>query len=230
MKKAVFYFVAIFFVFAANAQSETNDGPFKRPDATKPADTVRVLNNKNSLSNNKRKFDIRDMIIEPNFQLAIYQGQYNVGLAPYLGYRVWKNLYLGAGVSYYYTGIKGIAQTSVGNKEITANFHTVGGGVFAQYNIWKGFFARARFDVLHRKLDDINNAYEYPVGSGIVKFDKINRTYPILFLGAGYNIMASKNIFIPFMIQYNVLNTVGDQRYKPYKNGLVVQLAFVSIF
>ncbi len=221
----------ICFAFALNtfAQGETQDGPFKKPDATKATDTLNVTEKSKGLEQ-KKKFDFSNIIIEPNIQFSYSNSQINFGLAPYVGYRVWKNLYAGAGISYFYTGVRGTATTSVGVRNVTANFHTYGGGAFLQYNIWKGFFARAKFEVLHRQLDDIYNGEESPVGSGKVVFPKIERTYPTLFLGAGYNLLASKRFFMPILVQYNVLQTLGDPKYRPYQRGFVLQIGFVNVF
>jgi hypothetical protein len=64
-------------------------------------------------------------------------------------------------------------------------------------------------------------------------FSKVQKTIPALLIGAGYNILQSRNFFFPIMISYNVLHpfTPADQRaYSLYRTGLVVQLGFINIF
>jgi hypothetical protein len=197
----------------------------------------------------KKKIDLSKFIIEPNFNFSIGQGRIDAGLAPYVGYKVFEpknvkgnagnvGLFVGGGVTYFYTGFTGI-QVMQGSQVIgkmSANFHTYGGGVFLQYNIWKGLFARARFEVLHRTMDDVTkspiprNPNNYAEG---FYFPKIEKTIPALLIGAGYNLLQSKNFFFPIVISYNILHpfTTPDQRaYSLYPRGLVVQLGFINIF
>jgi hypothetical protein len=197
----------------------------------------------------KKKVDLSKFIIEPNFNFSIAQGRIDAGLAPYVGYKVFEpknvkgkagnvGLFVGGGVTYFYTGFTGI-QVLQGSQVIgtmKANFHTYGGGVFVQYNIWKGLFARMRFEVLHRTMDDVTkspiprNPNNYAEG---FYFPKIEKTIPALLVGAGYNLLQSKNFFFPIVVSYNVLHpfTSADQRaYSLYPRGLVVQLGFINIF
>lgn len=189
----------------------------------------------------RKKFDLSKFIIEPNFNLSLGSGRFDVGLSPYVGYRIWQSkkakpgsmtgLYAGGGITYYYTGFSGIDYIF----KYKANFHTYGGGVFLQYNIWKGFFARARFEVLHRDLDDIDHPKQVVYGSPQnpqykYEFDRIQKTIPSLLIGVGYNLLQSRNFFFPLMVSYNVLHTVVDQTYSLYPRGIVVQLGFINLF
>ncbi len=196
----------------------------------------------------KKKLDLSKFIIEPNFNFSIGSNQIDLGLSPYVGYQVWapknqksgsnKGLYLGGGVTYFYTRFSNLEFSDPsGTFRFFANarFHTYGGGVFVQYNIWKGFFARARFEVLHRDLDDIFNAYLTTTGvppnfSYKVEFPRIQKTIPALLIGVGYNLLQSRNFFFPVMVSYNVLHTVVDRNYSLYPRGVVVQLGFVNLF
>lgn len=197
----------------------------------------------------KKKVDLSKFIIEPNFNFSVGQGRIDAGLAPYVGYKVFEpkkvkgnagnvGLFVGGGITYFYTGFTGIqvmqGSTVVGTMK--ANFHTYGGGVFLQYNIWKGLFARMRFEVLHRTMDDVTknpiprNPNNFAEG---FYFPKIEKTIPALLVGAGYNLLQSKNFFFPIVVSYNVLHpfTSEDQRaYSLYPRGLVVQLGFINVF
>lgn len=182
-----------------------------------------------------KKVDLSKFIIEPNFNFNIGSGRIDFGLSPYVGYNVWKGLYVGGGITYFYTGISDVPkfyqgfQVGVGK----ANFHTYGGGVFLQYNIWKGLFARTKFEVLHRTMDDylqdvrpknpnnLNDGFTFP---------KIEKTIPAMLVGVGYNMLRSKNFFFPIMISYDVLHSVVNKTYSLYPNGWVLQLGFVNVF
>ncbi len=193
----------------------------------------------------KKKVDLSKFIIEPNFILSLGSNQFNIGLSPYVGYRVWQpkksksgssnGLYLGGGITYYYTRYS--LQYSDGFTVVTGkpNFHTYGGGIFAQYNIWKGFFARAKFEVLQLEIDDMNNwrpVYSAPPNVVLkgVEYPRIKETVPALLIGVGYNLLQSKNFFFPIMISYNVLHKATNSTYSPYRSGWVAQLGFINLF
>ncbi len=184
-----------------------------------------------------KKVDLSKFIIEPDCYFNIQGSRIDLGLSPYVGYNVWKGLYLGGGVTYLYTGFRNIAFYDASGRTYyaNANWHTFGGGVFAQYNIWKGFFARVRFEVLHRRMDDIEygnvtvslnpvtNSYQ-------LNIPKVDKTIPALLVGAGYNLLRSKNFFFPIMVSYNLLYGATDKIYSIYPHGWVVQLGFINIF
>lgn len=184
-----------------------------------------------------KKLDLSKFIIEPNFNFNISGDEIDLGLSPYVGYNVWKGLCLGGGFTYLYTGFRNIPfQDASGNTYYAnASYNTYGGGVLVQYNIWKGFFARVKFEVLHRDMDDLysdnikiqlnpnNNSYQ-------VAIPKIHTTIPDMLVGVGYNLLRSKNFFFPIVVSYNVLSSVTDRRYSVYPNNFVVQLGFVNVF
>ena len=182
-----------------------------------------------------KKIDLSKYIIEPGVHLSFMQGGFNIGASPYIGYRLWKNLYAGAGVTYLYTGYRNIGYADAGGAVhyTNASGHTFGGGVFFQYNIWKGFFIRGRFEVLHRTMDDVYNAsitVNPQSNAANITMPKIQKTIPDMMMGAGYNLLQTKNIFIPVMFSYNVLHSVTDKMYSIYPNGWVVTAGFVDIF
>ncbi len=187
-----------------------------------------------------KKIDLSKFIIEPDFNFNIEQGRIDLGFSPYVGYNVWKGLCLGGGVTYMYTGFRNIEFQDASGRSYyaNANWNTYGGGILAQYNIWNGLFARIKFEVLHRDMDDIqsgnisikinsaNNSYS-------VVIPKVHVTIPDMLIGAGYNLLRSKNFFFPIMVSYNVLNSVTSQNklnYSVYPHGWVVQLGFVNVF
>jgi hypothetical protein len=182
-----------------------------------------------------KKIDLSNYIIEPDLVVSFIQGGYNLGVSPYVGYRIWNNLYGGGGVTYIYTGFRniGYADATGSLHYVNASWNTVGGGAFLQYNIWKGFFVRTKFEVMHRWVDDVYNAsvVENPqTGNYSVFLPKIQKTIPDVLLGAGYNLLQSKSFFMPVMFSYNVLYSVTDKLYSVYPQGWVVQLGFVDIF
>ncbi|MBL7778415.1 MAG: hypothetical protein JNK66_09000 [Chitinophagales bacterium] len=244
--KKLFPLMLLFAVLSATAQDDELPPPSSKPQTQ---GNQRPPDGDFQGFTTKKKVDLSKFIIEPNFNLSIGQGRIDVGLSPYVGYRVWEpnkkrgtgiGLYAGGGLTYFYTGFRNIQFTDNTGKSYfaNANWHTFGGGAFLQYNIWKGLFARVRMEVLHRRLDDFysgsvsvqvnpqNNTYK-------VIIPKIDKTIPALLVGAGYNLLQSRNFFFPLMVSYNVLHpfTSPSQRaYSIYPRGLVVQLGFINIF
>ncbi|MDB5284488.1 MAG: hypothetical protein JWO06_3563 [Bacteroidota bacterium] len=239
MKKYIFLLpVLLFAVNTLSAQDDELPPPSSKPKTDAPASAPNGDSKDFQGFQKKKKIDLSKFIIEPNFNFNISQDRIDAGVSPYVGYNVWKGLYAGGGVTYFYTGFKNIAFTDYAGRTFyaNANYHTYGGGVFLQYNVWKSFFVRSRFEVLHRHMDDLlsgnvsvqvnpqTNSYQ-------VVIPKVDKTIPALLLGVGYNLLASKNFFFPIMISYNVLYGVTDKVYTIYPNhGWVLQLGFVNVF
>jgi len=187
--------------------------------------------------NGHKKLDLSKFIIEPDFNFNISGDEIDLGVSPYVGYNVWKGLCVGGGFTYLYTGFRNIQFQDASGRTYYANakYSTYGGGVFAQYNVWKGFFARVKFEVLHRDMDDLgsnnvsiqvnpnNNSYQ-------VVIPKIHTTIPDMLVGVGYNLLRSKNFFFPIIVSYNVLSPVTNPTYSVYPHNFVVQLGFVNVF
>ena len=238
MKKLLFLIpVLILAVNILFAQDDELPPPSSKPKVENPQPGPKTDNKDFQGFQKPKKVDLSKFIIEPDFNFNLGQGRIDVGLSPYLGYNVWKGLCVGGGVTYFYTGFKNIAFTDYSGRTFyaNANWHTYGGGVFAQYNVWKSFFVRTRFEVLHRHMDDIengnvsiqinpqNNTYQ-------VVIPKIDKTIPALLLGVGYNLLKSKNFFFPIMVSYNALYSITDKTYSIYPHGWVIQLGFVNVF
>jgi hypothetical protein len=248
MKK--FFLLLSSFVFAANillAQDDELPPPSSKPSSDSTKRKQQALPDPNDFKGfkPKKKLDLSNFIIEPNFNLSISPGSIDLGLSPYVGYKVFEpekskengsntGLFAGGGITYRFTQIAVQAEPYPGQiAQGKGKFHTYGGGVFLQYNVWKGFFARTRFELLHRSGDDLfqgtvnlvprNGGYE-------MQFPKLNKTIPALLVGVGYNLLRSKNFFMPLMISYDVLHSVVNQKYSLYPHGVVVQLGFVTLF
>ena len=247
MKKLLF--LIAFFVFAGNtlfAQDDDLPPPTSKPkqDHTNPPagpssttpNTAPDGKGFQGFSKHK-KIDLSKFIIEPDFNLGFASNEIDLGLSPYVGYNVWKGLCLGAGFTYLYTGYRNIPFTDASGQTYYANAsaNTYGGGVFAQYNVWHGFFARVKFEVLHRDMDDIgsnNIAIQLNPSSNSYRviIPKIHVTIPDMLVGVGYNLLRSKNFFCPIIVSYNVLNSVTSHTYSVYPHSVVVQLGFVNVF
>lgn len=180
----------------------------------------------------KKKFDLSKFIIEPNPNLAFSQNRIDAGLSLYVGYNVWKGLFVGGGVNYYYTGIKNYAVADPTGRQVLAKFHTqnYGGGVFLQYNVWKGFFVRTKLELLGRQIPTSISFNSPTNGSYNYKVNYINKFTPALLIGGGYNMLRSKNFFMPVAIYYNLLHSVVDKQYSIYPRGFVIQLGFINLF
>ncbi len=172
----------------------------------------------------KKKVDFSKFIIEPNVNFSISTGRIDAGFSPYVGYKVWKELFVGGGVTYQYSGYTNYPVPNTSGKTISFGLHTYGGGVFVQYNIWRGFFARVKLELLGRKIPtDIDYVAPY-------KVTYINKFTPALPVGVGYNMLRSKNFFMPVSISYDLFHSVVDKRYSVYPRGIIIQLGFISIF
>ncbi len=251
MKKVPLLLAAL--LLSANfllAQDDDLPPPTSKPKKQIEKDNLPPDEEFRGFKGGKKKIDLSKFIIEPNPSFSFQRGLIDLGFSPYVGYKVWElkkakanasnlGLFVGAGITYRYTGFRNIEFTdNTGSRYYAnANWHTYGGGVFVQYNIWKGLFARAKMEVLHRSLDDFYNGgvavQIQPNNSYKVIIPKVEKTIPALLIGAGYNILQSRNFFFPIMISYNVLHpfTPADQRaYSLYRTGLVVQLGFINIF
>ncbi len=208
--------------------------PSSKPEQTEQTNTdQRPPRNSNFKGFGKdKKFDISKFIIEPIINLSISQYRLDIGFAPSVGYRVWQaknanprwgntGLFLGAGVTYYYTGLT--TYTPVGNGTTRISLQTYGGGPLLQYNIWRGLFVRTKLELLARRM---------PVGADLIKNTYIYRTKftPAWLIGAGYNLLQSKNIFVPIIVSYDLLHSFVSKDYSIYPRGFTVQLGFITLF
>ncbi len=248
MKKILLLIPA--FIFAANilvAQDDDLPPPSSKPkkeEAKKDDQKPPPDPNDFEGFKKKKKVDWSKFIIEPNVNLSILPGSIDLGLSPYVGYKVFETekskangsgtgLFVGGGIVYRFTQYN--VQTDYNGALVNGKgrFHTYGGGAFLQYNIWRGFFARTKFELLHRSGDDLFQGYVYVSqrnGVNEMSFPRLNKTIPALLVGVGYNLLRSKNFFMPLMISYDVLHSVVDTKYSLYPRGLVVQIGFINLF
>jgi hypothetical protein len=144
---------------------------------------------------------------------------------PSVGYNVWKGLYVGGSLNYNITYVPNYYATGP-TSYASGNVQVFGGGPFVHYKIWRGVFARLRFEMLDVRFpkDYLNNDMVYD-----------NRGVPYIWLGAGYNLTASRNFFIPLAIYVNPLYATygGDvkntTRMTPYTSWFYLQIAFYII-
>ncbi len=234
-------FLLSVFAFAANiafAQDDELPPPTSKPQPTtqQPSATSKDPNNFQGFQKSK-KVDFSKFIIEPDFYFNVADNEIDLGFSPYVGYNVWKGLSVGGGLTYLYTGWRHLAFTdpaSGATYYANASWNTFGAGTFVQYDIWNGFFARARFEVLHRIMQDPYGSVTVQInsqnGTYQVLIPKIHATIPALLVGGGYNLLRSKNFFLPIMVSYNLLSSVTNNTYSIYPHDWVIQLGFITIF
>jgi hypothetical protein len=211
--------------------------PKDAPQSTQPSSPQGNDQDFQGFTKQKKKIDLSKFIIEPDFYFSIGDDEIDLGLSPLVGYEVYKNLFVGGSLTYLYTGFRNVAlpdPRTGGTFYANLNWHTFGGGPMVQYNIWKGFFARAHFELLHRIMDDPNGTItvvpNFQNNTYSIQIPKVQATIPDLLIGVGYNLLRSKNFFFPIMVSYNVLYSATNQTYAIYPHGWVVQLGFVDIF
>ena len=232
MKRFLMLLVLLAF---SSAVLKAQDDELPPPSSHPQPQTIDLTGKQNIHLNTGKKVDLSNYLIEPGLHVSFMQGGFNIGVSPYLGYRIWKNLYAGAGLTYLYTAYRNIGYADAGGAVhyTNASGHTYGGGVFFQYNIWKGFFVRDRFEVLHRTMDGVYDAtisVNPQTNETVINMPKVQKTIPDMMIGAGYNMLQAKNIFLPVMFSYNALYSVTDKLYSVYPHGWVVQVGFVDIF
>jgi hypothetical protein len=214
------------------AQEDDMPAPSSQP---KTDSSFLIVDKGHSGLSKYHKRDLSQYLIEPDISLAIFNAGVNVGISPYLGHKIAKNLYAGGGLTYMYTGFKNIPyQDATGATHFNnASWHTFGGGAYLQYNIWRGLFVRGRVEVLHRWIEDIydpetvinrqNNTYS-------IALPKIQKTIPTTLVGIGYNLLEGRNFFFPMSISYNLLHNVTNNVYAVYPSGFVLQLGYITVF
>ncbi|MCW3124927.1 MAG: hypothetical protein JWO03_585 [Bacteroidetes bacterium] len=221
MKFIRFFALVVMLVTASAslwAQDDDKPAPYKRPEQSYSRDTVSSDIGKTKSFAPKKKFDVSKLLIEPNIQLFFSSNYYQFGLMPSLGYKTWKNLYLGGSINYNLQYVPHIDGTS---SSPHASVQVYGGGPFIHYKIWKGFFTRLRVEMLAVKYPE----YSY-IGNSI---NYNTRGIPYLWVGGGYNLTASRNFFIPIAVYINPLFPAysGDQKsISPYPSLVYFQVAF----
>jgi hypothetical protein len=161
------------------------------------------------------------LLIEPNVQLFFTSDEYQFGLMPSLGYRVYKDLYVGGSLNYNLVYVPHLDGTSA-SPSVTQQVY--GGGPFIHYKIWKGFFTRLRFEMLAIRYP--NSEVNPNNGSYDVSYATVG--VPYIWIGGGYNLTPSKNIFIPIAVYVNPLwgaYNGTQQEYSPY-SWVYFQVAF----
>lgn len=210
------------------------------PPSSKPKQTEEQKSNqpapdpKNFKGFGKSKFDMSKILIEPIINLSISQFRIDAGFSPSVAYRVfqpknvnprWGNtgLFIGGGITYSYTQINE-------GRGFKYNFQTYGGGPLIQYNIWRGLFVRTKLELLGRRVPQGNPSITMVNGNPVYTFKYKQVFTPACLVGVGYNLLQSKNIFIPVIVSYNVLHSVVNRDYSIYPRGFTVQLGFISLF
>jgi hypothetical protein len=227
-----------FFVLACNLLfAQDDDLP---PPSSKPENTEQRSPEKPPAANDfkgfgkPKKVDLSKFIIEPIVNLSISQYQAEIGFSPSIGYRVFQpknvnprlgsntGLFIGAGITYRYNHF------NEGNG-LKYNMQVYGGGPLVQYNIWRGLFARVKLELLGRRYP---SSVQLVGSAGNLSY-KVNYKQlfvPACLLGAGYNLLASKNIFVPIVVSYDLFHSIVSKDISIYPRGFTVQLGFITLF
>jgi hypothetical protein len=124
-------------------------------------------------------------------------------ISPLAGYQVFKNAFLGLGVTYQYLSW----ETRGGGYET----HTYGGRVFARYIIWKGIMAHAEFEMLNLDCFDEDH---YVLTNEL----RTARTWvPGALFGAGYFQRVGGRAGITALVLFNALQSDCT----PYANPVI---------
>lgn len=132
MKKYFFLFLFLLGLAFTYAQGDyDNDLPPSKNDE------FVGFGKKEKLKKNEKNRDLSRIRIGGSIGLGFYDGLFNVGLSPLVGYQVVENrLELGGGFTYDYLRYK--------NNTYTYNQHTIGPVAYIRGYVWKGLFAQLR--------------------------------------------------------------------------------------
>lgn len=119
-------------------------------------------------------------------------GQFSASIGPSIGYRITDKFAVGPGISYSYTNY-----SFAGSGSLPCN--SLGVKVFAQYIVYKEFFAHAEYEATRAESFDL---YQVP-GTNTLEVVPVKRTYRTPLLGAGYRSQLSDRFAADIVILYN---------------------------
>lgn len=236
MQRFKFIFSAFLLVFSLCVQAQDDDKPnyYQRPNKPTPVpaqpentDTTqspeqfeaqpipqqnqpmpRRQSQQELNENYKQGFDMSKILIEPTFSFFFTSQSVNFGIRPSVVYDIYKKK-LFAGGSFVYN-VQAIFKYPVGTTTKNITVQAFGGGPVLHYNIWKGFYARIRPELLGVRIPV---SYSY-VGLNQVDMHYKTYAFPYLWLGAGYNLAKGlKGIFMPAGIYFDPISIVRQQNY-----------------
>ncbi|TGE24479.1 hypothetical protein E5K00_04490 [Hymenobacter aquaticus] len=151
---------------------------------------------------------IRKFFLYSNFGLGYNSNgdvsQFNLSLAPAIGYRVTDRFSIGPGISYSYTnyGFSQYLQQRGYPKNITSN--NLGGKVFAQYMLLQdiGIFLHAEYEVTRAEYPDVDAS-----GTQLITRSTIVQT-PLA--GAGYRQQLGERAAADISLLYNFNDGIND--------------------
>jgi hypothetical protein len=122
-------------------------------------------------------------------------GQFSASIAPAIGYRVTEKLAVGPGISYAYNNYSfASGYFSQGSPKISTSYKNLGVKVFAQYMVYKQFFAHAEYEVTQAEIPGIDS------GGNLAKYKTTIQT-PLA--GAGYRQQFSDRAAADIVVLYN---------------------------
>ncbi|HEY0262863.1 MAG TPA: hypothetical protein VGB95_07535, partial [Chitinophagales bacterium] len=164
--------MAFFLVFSFCVQAQDDDKPnyYQRPSKPTPAPTqpqptdtsqeaqpfesqpIPQQNEPMSRrsqqmnENYKQGFDMNKILIEPTFSFFFTSQSVNFGIRPSVAYDIYKKkLFVGGSLVY---NVQAIFKYPVGGTTKNITIQAFGGGPVLHYNIWRGFYARVRPEIL----------------------------------------------------------------------------------
>ncbi|MBO3269626.1 hypothetical protein [Hymenobacter defluvii] len=157
---------------------------------------------------------LRRYFVYSNFGLGYSSfygdGQFNIGVAPAIGYRVSERFAIGPGISYSYISANYSALTqSVNGYPAKIHYHNVGVKGFAQFIVYKQFFLHGEYEVtqLNATATDSNG-----------RISKGHQVANTLLGGAGYRTQLGDRFAADIVILYNFNDGLdsGGYRNSPY--------------
>lgn len=152
----------------------------------------------------KPRSTFRDnLILGGNFGLQFGMVTF-LDISPLAGYQVFKNAFLGIGVTYQYL------DWQTGGGRFTT--HTYGGRVFGRYIIWKGIMVHAEYEMLNLDCFD-EDRINLPNPELVLR----RRWVPGALVGGGYYQGVGKRSGFTMLILFNAL----QNHCTPYANPVI---------
>jgi hypothetical protein len=154
----------------------------------------------------------KKMFIYTNFGLGFNSSygisQFNISVAPALGYRFSERFSAGPGISYAYNNIsydKSVYRPVTANGGYNISTNSIGLKIFAQFMVYKQFFLHGEYEVTKAEIpfEDSNTPY----------ISKIKKTVGTPLLGAGYRTEFSSNAAADIVVLYNFNSGIANSVY-----------------
>jgi hypothetical protein len=146
---------------------------------------------------------------------------FQIGLSPFVGYRITDNFLAGVGLGYQYQSVKNAFQNPFNGQLYPARYHFITPSIWARYGIFESIFLQGELE--YNLLNYNELAFD---ASGNVVNQRKSVSGPALLLGGGFRQPISERASFMISALYNVLQ---NSAYNPYyyNNNLVFRTGII---